>query len=119
MNTAISRMWLYYSGPDAATERTVLVFRCLLWWVMGCILLFMVYGGLLLFYLEQKPDLVASTVPGLLSVVHEVVVRWYWQCITVLSWVMPLFCLWMTLVHFMPGKTANADRTRIPFNPRH
>lgn len=89
---------------------------CLLWWVMGCILLFTVYGGLLLFYLEHMPGQVASTIPDLLTVVHEVVVLW--QCITVLSSVLPLFCLWVTLVHFIWVRPANADRTRIPFNPR-
>ncbi|MDF3660552.1 hypothetical protein P3S23_24385, partial [Enterobacter hormaechei] len=70
------------------------------------------------FYLEQMPGRVASTTPGLLTVVHEVVVLWQWQCITVLSSVLPLFCLWVTLVHFIWVRPANADRTRIPFNPR-
>ncbi|BDA99631.1 hypothetical protein SL932_28400 [Klebsiella pneumoniae] len=111
-------MQYHYTGPGAALHLIALAVRCLLWWVMGCILLFTVYGGLLLFYLEQMPGRVASTIPGLLTVVHEVVVLWQWQCITVLSSVLPLFCLWVTLVHFIWVRPANADRTRIPFNPR-
>ncbi|EEG0758342.1 hypothetical protein I5W67_003488 [Salmonella enterica] len=111
-------MQYHYTGPGAALHVMALVTRGLLWWVVGCILLFTVYGGLLLFYLVQKPEQVASTIPGLLAVVHEVVALWQWQCITVLSSVLPLFCLWVTLVHFIWARPANADRTRIPFNPR-
>lgn len=100
--TEISAGWramqYHYTGPGAALHVMALVARCLLWWVVGCILLFTVYGGLLLFYLGQ----VASTIPDLLAVVHEVVVLWQWQCITVLSWSLPLFCLWVTLVRFIP-----------------
>src|SRR5690606_29186772 len=76
-------MQFHYTGPRAALHVMALTVRCLLWWVMGCILLLMAYGGLLLFYLEQMPERVASTIPDLLAVVHEVVVRWQWQCITV------------------------------------
>jgi hypothetical protein len=111
-------MQYHYAGPGAALHVVALAVRCLLWWVTGCILLFMAYGVLLLLYLGQKQEQVASTLPGLLSVVHEVVVRWQWQCITVLSWSLPLFCLWVTLVRFIPEYPAGTDRTRIPFNPR-
>lgn len=112
------KMQYHYAGPGAALHVVALAVRCLLWWVTGCILLFMAYGVLLLLYLGQKQEQVASTLPGLLSVVHEVVVRWQWQCITVLSWSLPLFCLWVTLVRFIPEYPAGTDRTRIPFNPR-
>ncbi|MGS3662777.1 hypothetical protein ACDJ09_22900 [Salmonella enterica subsp. enterica serovar Minnesota] len=120
--TGVSAGWramqFHYTGPGAALHVMALTVRCLLWWVMGCILLLMAYGGLLLFYLEQMPERVASTIPDLLAVVHEVVVRWQWQCITILSWSLPLFCLWVTLVRFIPEYPAGTDRTRIPFNLR-
>jgi|GEM_PF-1999408 hypothetical protein len=119
LKNAISRMWLYYSGADAVTERTVLVFRCMVWWMLSCAALYMLFGGAFMYdlwwYQAYDPELALTPVPVLM---REFMCGWWFICRFILSWLTPLICLLFTLKRFSADVSVAHSRTRIPFNPR-